>query len=108
MKRSKSEIRMNRAVAVPVLVRALGKARDMLDPGTVLTAKEIVSKALQDPDDGVRVFTVHTLGRFGTEDMIPALRKVVETDPSPEVQGHSIRKSAVEAIAAIEQRTRKQ
>ena len=40
--------------------------------------------------------------------MIPALRKVVETDSSPEAQGHSIGESAADAIAAIEQRTRKQ
>jgi hypothetical protein len=29
---------------------------------------------------------------------------VAETDPAPEVQGHSIRKSASQAIAAIQKR----
>jgi len=97
---------MNRAVSVPVLIQALGKAKGLLDPGTVRAARQIVLGALQDPDEAVRVFTVHALGKYGAEGMIPALRKVAEADPSPEVDGHSIRKSAAEAIAAIQKRAR--
>jgi hypothetical protein len=40
--------------------------------------------------------------------MIPALREVAANDPSPEVEGHSIRKSAAEAIAEIQKRAGKQ
>lgn len=108
MKRSESPISINRAVAVPVLVRALGRAKGTLDVGTVQAARQTVLAALQDPDEAVRSFTVHALGKFGTEDMIAPLRKVAETDPSPEVQGQSIRKAAVDAIAAIEKRTGQQ
>jgi len=36
--------------------------------------------------------------------MISALRKVAQTDPSPEVDGHSTRKAAAEAISAIHKR----
>jgi HEAT repeat protein len=64
----------------------------------------IILRTLQDPDELVRAFTVHAVGKYGTEDMIPALRKVAEADPSPEVEGHSIRKAAADAIAAIQKR----
>ena len=86
------------------MVQALAKAKDSLDPRTAQAARQIVLGALSDPDEGVRAFTVHALGRFGAEDMIAALRKVAQTDPSPEVEGHSIRKSAAEAITAIQKR----
>ena len=36
--------------------------------------------------------------------MIPALEEVAAKDPAPEVEGHSIRKSAAEAIAEIQKR----
>jgi len=104
MKRSGSVISMNRAVSVPVLVQALAKAKDTLDPGTVKSARRIVLGALQDPDEAVRAFTVNALGRHGGEDMIPALRKVAEADPEPEVDGHSMRRLAADAIAAIQKR----
>jgi hypothetical protein len=48
---------------------------------------------------------VDALGKFGGADMISALKEVAANDPSPEVEGHSIRKSAAEAIAAIQKRT---
>ena len=95
---------MNRAVAIPVLVQALGKAKGALDPKTDQAARQIVLGALQDQEESVRVFTVHALGRFGTEDMITSLRKIAETDPSAEVEGHSIRKAAAEAVAEIQKR----
>jgi HEAT repeats len=107
LKRSQSAISMNRAVTVPVLVQILGKAKASLDPTTAQAARQIVLRALQDPDEAVRVFTVNALGRYGTEDMIPALRKVAEEDPAPGEEGRSIRTSAAEAIAAIEKRSRK-
>jgi hypothetical protein len=106
MKRSESAISMNRAVAVPVLVQALEKARGTLNPQIIEAAKKIVLDALRDPDDAVRGFTVHALAKFGTDDMITPLKKVAEADPSPEIEGHSIRKDAGEAISAIEERAR--
>jgi hypothetical protein len=100
----RSAISMNRAVAVPVLVQALAKGKDTLDPGTVQTARQIILTALQDPDEGVRIFTVRALGKFGKEEMIEPLRRVAEADPAPEVQGHSVRKAAADAIASIQKR----
>lgn len=108
MKRSESAISMNRAVAVPVLVQALRKVQGTLDVGTAQSARQIVVAALHDRDEGVRSFTVHALGKFGGSDMIPALKEVAANDPSPEVQGHSIRKSAAEAIAEIQNRAGRQ
>lgn len=104
MKKSASAISMNRAAALPVLVRALARAKDRLDPETAQAARQIVLGALGDPDKGVRAFTVNALGKYGAKDMIPALTKVAEEDPAAEVQGDSIRKSAAEAIVAIQKR----
>ena len=48
---------------------------------------------------------MNALGSYGGKDMVTALRRVAETDPSPEVEGSSIRKAVAEAIAAIQKRT---
>jgi hypothetical protein len=48
--------------------------------------------------------TIEALKNFGEEDMIPALKQAAKSDPAPEVNGHSIWKWVVEAIAAIEKR----
>ncbi|HKN76687.1 MAG TPA: HEAT repeat domain-containing protein [Candidatus Acidoferrum sp.] len=105
LKRSESGISANRAVSAPVLVQVLAKSKDTLDPKTIQAAKRIILGALQDSDEGVRAFTVYALARYGAEDMVPALRKVAESDPSPIVDGQSIRSMALEAIAAIQKRT---
>lgn len=107
IKKSQSAISMNRAATVPVLIQALAKAKDALDLETVQAIRQIVLRALQDPDEAVRAFTVNALGTYGAEDMIPALRKVAKEDPAPGEDGQSIRTSAAEAIAAIEKRSSK-
>jgi hypothetical protein len=94
----------NRVIAVPLLVEALAKSKDNLDPKTTQTIRRVVVAALRDSDEGVRVFTVDALRKFGGQDMIPALKVVAATDPAPEVQGHSIRKAAAKAIVAIQER----
>jgi len=100
-----SDVGLIRAEAAPLIVQALTKtSATSLDQNTILTAKQVVSKALHDPNEAVRINTIEALGNFGGEDMIPALKQVAETDPAPEVNGYSIRKWAVEAIAAIEKR----
>ena len=105
MKKSESAITLERIVTVPVLVKILGKANSTLEPKTALAARQIVLSALQDPDDAVRAFTVNALGSYGGKDMVTALRKVAETDPSsPDVDGSSIRKAAAQAIDAIQKR----
>lgn len=108
MKKSVSAITVERIVTVPMLVKILGKTKGNLDPTMALAARQIVLGALRDPNEGVRAFTVDALGSYGGNDMVAALRKVAETDPSPEVDGNSIRKAATEAIAAIQERTRKE
>ncbi len=104
LKRSKSKFAIYREVASPMLVEAIGRAQGTLDAETAQTAKQIVLSNLRDPDVGVRTSTVLALGRFGGTDMIPALEEVAAKDPAPEEDGHSIRKSAAEAIAAIQKR----
>lgn len=104
LKRSKSNVASDRQIASPMLVEAMQKGQGTLDTETAHTAKQIVLSDLRDPDSGVRLETVYALGRYAGTDMIPALEEVAEKDPAPEVQGHSIRKSAVEAIAEIQKR----
>jgi hypothetical protein len=99
-----SDVGLIRAEASAVLVQALGKSKSQINLPTTQEVKQVVRKALRDPDDSVRSFTVRALGEFGEEDMIPALQQVADADPSPEVQGHTIRKSATDAIASIQKR----
>lgn len=100
-----SDVELTRAEAAAVLVQALATARDQLDSATLQNVKRVILSALHDPADAVRAETVRALGKFGDADMIPALQQVAETDPAPEARGHSIRKEAAKAIAAIQGRT---
>jgi hypothetical protein len=103
---TKSDRPADRFKSVSVLIQMRAKGRN-LDSETVQEIRGITIRALHDADDGVREFTVESLEDFGTEDMIPALKEVAETDPAPEVQGISTRKHALKAIEQIQQRTRK-
>lgn len=104
LKRSKSNLAIDRHIAIPMLVEAIQKAQGTLDAGTAQTARQIVLSDLRDPDLGVRSATVYALGSYAGTDMIPALEEVVANDRSPEVQGHSVRKSAAKAILEIQKR----
>jgi hypothetical protein len=104
LKRSKSKFAIYRDVASPMLVEAIGKAQGTLDAETAEAARQIVLSNLRDADVGVRASTVLALAKFGGTDMIPALEEVAAKDPAPEVEGHSIRKSAAEAIIEIRKR----
>jgi HEAT repeat protein len=102
-----SDVGLIRAEAAPVIVQAWAKTNN-LDESTLQKAKEIARMSLHDQSEAVRINTVKALGKFGGEDMIPALRQVAATDPAPEVHGHSIRKRAAEAIAEIQKRAGQQ
>jgi hypothetical protein len=104
LKRSKSNLAANREVVSSMLVEAMQKAQGTLDAETAQAAKQIVLSDLRDPDAGVRASTVYALGKFAGTDMIPALEEVAANDPGPEVEGHSIRKSAAKAITEIQKR----
>jgi hypothetical protein len=108
LKRSKSNVVSDRAIAIPMLAEAMQKAQGTLDAETAQTAKQIVLSDLRDPDPGVRSATVYALGSYAGPDMIPALEEVAAKDPAPEVEGHSVRKSAAEAIVEIRKRTGQQ
>lgn len=100
----RSEVGLVRAEAAGVLVQAVAKAQDQLDRNTIGMAIQLIGRALRDPDDAVRSTSVRALSKFAGPDMIPALEQVAQSDPSPEVHGHSIRKSALDAINAIQKR----
>ncbi|MGC1106863.1 MAG: HEAT repeat domain-containing protein [Candidatus Acidiferrales bacterium] len=93
----------DRYQAVAVLIQVRATVRE-LSANTSEEIRDATIRALHDTHEMVRIGTVHALGRFGGTDMIPALQKVAQTDPSPEVQGRSIRKAAASAIAAIQKR----
>jgi HEAT repeat protein len=104
LKMATSDLKINREIAMPMLAEALEKGKGTLDERSAQTAKEILSGDLRDPSVGVRVAAVDALRQFGTADMIPALEAVAAKDPTPEVEGHSIRKSAANAIEQIQKR----
>jgi len=83
---------------VAMMVQALAKGKRELDPAAMQAARQATLSGLHDPDEGIRMDTVNALGKFGGEDMIPALRVVAEKDPA-------IREWAAEAIVAIQQQT---
>ena len=92
LQRFKNAPHAMRGRVAAMLVQALAKGRNEVDPATVEAVQQATLSALHDPNDGVRIDIVEGLGKFGTEDMIPALKAVAETDPATEVHGHSIRK----------------
>lgn len=102
----RSDLGLTRAEAAPTLVRALAEGKDGLAPETALQARQVILRALQDPSEAVRSKTVMSLERFGSPDMIPALRDVAKSDPADGGDhGFWIREYAVHAIAAIQSRT---
>jgi HEAT repeat protein len=98
-----SDVGLMRANAAAVLVEV--SAKKTLDSGTSQAVRQIILHALHDPSESTRITTVDVLGKFGGEDMVPALREVEESDPSAEVQGLSIRAEATKAIEAIHKRS---
>ena len=49
----------------------------------VQAVQEATLSALHDPDKRVRIVTVMSLGQFGGDDMIPALKVVAESKTKP-------------------------
>jgi hypothetical protein len=110
LRRSRSDVNMNRAMAAEMLVRALAKSKSALDPETIQQARQLILSNLRDPDAGVRSFTVSGLDDAGEPDMIPALAEVARSDPAVEMtldnkQRYPIREFAGEAITAIQERS---
>jgi hypothetical protein len=101
---------LDRADASVILVELSAKAGSALDPSLAHEMKQIVIHALHDQDESVRDETVKSLEKFGTEDMIPALRQIAESDSAVDTVNHTfwIRSRAVKAIAAIQKRAGQQ
>jgi hypothetical protein len=106
MQMAKSDRPGDRINSVSILIQIRSKVPG-LGMGMIQDIRAATIRALHDPDDGVREFTVDSLRDFGGEDMIPALQEVAESDPAPEVQGISTRKNALKAIADIQKRSHK-
>jgi hypothetical protein len=89
---------------VAMLVQALAKGKGELDTATVAETQEIILSGLRDPDHGIRGKTIRALGKFGGDDMIPALRASADADTSNDAGSRSLRRRTLQAIAAIQQR----
>lgn len=106
LQEARSDLGLVRSRAVALLVEALANGRNDLDASTIEAAQQVIRGALHDPDAVVRTKTVKALERYGSEEMIPELKEVAETDISPDGQ-FAIRRWAAEAIAAIQKRAGK-
>jgi hypothetical protein len=106
MQMAESKEFVDRYQSVAVLIQIVARNDDLSGVAAQKIRKMTIS-ALHGAEDMVRAGAVNTLSKFGREDMIPALKEVAETDPAPEVQGYSIRKMAIDAIAAIQTRSHK-
>lgn len=93
-----------RGYVVAMLVQALAKGKNDLDVATVHEVQEIILSGLHDTDHGFKGDTIRALGKFGGEDMVPALRAVADAETSNDAGSRSIRRRTLEAIAAIEKR----
>lgn len=94
-----------RGFVVAMLVQALSKGKDDLDPVTIRQVQAIILSGLRSPDHGIRGETIRAPGKFGGEDMIPALRASADAETSNDAGSQSIRRRTLEAIAEIQQRT---
>lgn len=95
-----------RGRVVTMIVKALAKGGNELDPATLQSAQETILGALRDTDEHVRADTVRALGKFGSPEVIPALEDVAKTDKAIDKLDHSlwIRDYAVKAVAEIQKR----
>jgi hypothetical protein len=103
----------DRIIAIPMLVEALARGRDVLDSDTIRKAKQIILNDLHDSNGGLRSATVIALGDYGGADMVPALREIAHSDPAFEKTDNGgkwflNRDSAVKAIAEIQKREGRQ
>lgn len=96
-----------RGSVVAMLVQAQAKGKGELDAATVAEVREVVVSGLRDPDHGVKGETIRALGKFGGEDMIPALRATADAETSDDAGSRSIRRRTLQAIADIEKRVGK-
>ncbi len=97
---------LDRDSASRIIIELSARAGKELDPSIAQEAKEMITNFLHDPYEGVRDDTVENLAKVGTEEMIPALRQVAESDPAVDRVNHYwIRNRAVKAIATIEKRS---
>jgi HEAT repeat protein len=98
-----SQARFRGSVAA-MLVLALAKGKGELNAATAAETREAILKGLRDPDHGVKGDTIEALGKFGGEDMIPALRALADAETANDAGSRSIRRRTLQAIDDIEKR----
>jgi hypothetical protein len=93
-----------RGSVVAMLVQALSGGKSELDGATIAQTREVIVSGLRDPDHGVRGDTTAALGKFGGEDMIPALKESADSETSDDAGTRSLRRRTLRAIDDIEKR----
>jgi hypothetical protein len=102
-----------RPIAIPMLLEASARGRDLLDTATIQNAQQTIFKDLHDSDVNVRAAAVDAERKFGGTDVIPTLQQIAVSDPASEKRSDDvvwfpIRESAVDAITAIQLRVAQQ
>ena len=97
---------LDRANASRILIELSARARGAADPAKAEETQRIIVGALHDADENVRGETINCLEKFGTDNMIPALRQVAESEPAISKTNHIfwLRGRAAKAISAIQER----
>jgi hypothetical protein len=98
-----SDLGAVRMQAAPVLVEIMATF-GALDVKTTRVARQVVLRALRDPNSSVQMFTIFAMRDYAAPDMIPALRSLAIAASQPNEHDASIRKWTTEAIAAIQKR----
>ena len=99
----------HRYQSIPLLLHSNALVRD-LSSGDRQQIRDAALSGLHNAYVPLRQVTVEALGKFGTQDMVPELQKIAESDP---VSRHldsgklyfTVRESAVKAIQSIQERT---
>lgn len=103
---SVSRFPLERISASRIVMELSARAGDSIDPGIAKESKETVVTLLHDQNESVRGETINSLEKFGTKDMIPALRQVAESDQAvgKTTHGYWLRGRAAKAISTIQRR----
>jgi hypothetical protein len=99
----------DRYQSIPLLLHSNALVRD-LSPGDRQQIRDAALSGLHNANVPLRQVTVEALGKFGTQDMVPELQKIADSDPvSRRLDSgklyFTVRESAIKAIQSIQERT---
>jgi len=98
---------LERIGASRILLELRERAENANDPVFEQNTKQTIVHLLHDQAESVRLETINSLEKFGTEDMIPDLKHVAESDPAISQRTHKywLREKAAKAIVSVGERS---